>query len=375
MATKILVADDDQTLLRAISRALVQAGFEVDTAANAEEAMVCVTRETYDVALVDYMLGRDNGLEVLGTLASIQPKCARAVMTSHRDLSPAETVNLGQAELVILKRGIGLVDLVGMVRNLLDEREARARKAREVIDAASLKMQEALERSLGDADGLRLVVQPIVNAEDPEGVPYAYEALLRPRPEDFAHVGLLLEAAERFERLLPLGARVFALAVDIVKNLPDDVRLFVNLHPAQLGDPKRLISDSEGLSDFASRIVFEITERSHLADHPGWEKSLESLEEAGFEVAMDDLGAGYASLSMLADLQPNYLKLDMHLVRNLHEDPRRKRLVGLLTTFGHATNSRVIAEGVESEEEAEALRSCGVRLLQGYHFGRPAPLA
>ena len=81
-----LAADDDKTLLRAISRALGQAGFEVDTAANAEEAMVCVTRETYDVALVDYMLGRDNGLEVLGTLASIQPKCARAVMTSHRDL-------------------------------------------------------------------------------------------------------------------------------------------------------------------------------------------------------------------------------------------------------------------------------------------------
>ena len=96
------------------------------------------------------------------------------------------------------------------------------------------------------------------------------------------------------------------------------------------------------------------------------------LSEQGFSVAVDDLGAGYNSLSILADLQPRYIKMDMSLVRNIHAEPRKQRLVQLITTFAAATNSISIAEGVESDEERKALLDCGTQLLQGYFFARPS---
>ena len=89
-------------------------------------------------------------------------------------------------------------------------------------------------------------------------------------------------------------------------------------------------------------------------------------------IAVDDLGAGFSALSILADLQPAYIKLDMSLVRNIHREPRKQRLVSLLRSFGDATDAAVIAEGVESEGETRALLDCGVRLLQGYHLARPS---
>ena len=163
-----------------------------------------------------------------------------------------------------------------MVRNLLEEREARARKAQEVVDAASLKMQDALERSLGDAEGLRLVVQPIVNAADPQGVPYAYEACalirgLRVR-------WLVVEAAERFERLLHWGRGVHVGSRRGEKS-SERCPSFVNLHPAQLGDPQRP-SRTVLLAPFSSRIVFEIMS-AVSADHPRW-KRVGSARVGGF---------------------------------------------------------------------------------------------
>ena len=98
---------------------------------------------------------------------------------------------------------------------------------------------------------------------------------------------------------------------------------------------------------------------------------VEELQEKNFSIAVDDLGAGYNALSILADLQPRFIKIDMSMVRNVHEIPRKQRLVDLIVKFGEATGALVVAEGVETELEAEALRECGAHLLQGYYFGRP----
>ena len=106
-----------------------------------------------------------------------------------------------------------------------------------------------------------------------------------------------------------------------------------------------------------------------------WEESVELLTRRGFSVAIDDLGAGYNSLSMLADLLPQYIKIDMSLVRNIHLEPRKRRLILLMATFANATGGKLIGEGVENSEEARALIDCGVHLLQGYLYGKPAPHA
>ena len=86
---------------------------------------------------------------------------------------------------------------------------------------------------------------------------------------------------------------------------------------------------------------------------------------------MDDLGSGYSALSMLAELQPDFLKVDMSIVRDVDTDTHKRRLVDLLCSFAEATDSRVVAEGVETKTEALALEEAGVQMMQGYLYGMP----
>lgn len=125
------------------------------------------------------------------------------------------------------------------------------------------------------------------------------------------------------------------------------------------------------LMPYADRVVCEITERSRLQGINGWEDTICKLQASGFQIAVDDLGAGYNSLSVLADLQPQVVKVDMSIVRNIDTEPRKQRLVDLLVKFGDATGALVLGEGVETQEEAHTLTACGIHLMQGYFFGRP----
>ena len=118
-------------------------------------------------------------------------------------------------------------------------------------------------------------------------------------------------------------------------------------------------------------MTLEITERRPLHDIARWDESVRGISSAGFKIAIDDLGAGYSSLTMLADLKPQFIKLDMSLVRNIENESRKQRLVQLMVTFADATNAQTIAEGVETAEESAALIDCGIHLMQGFFYGRP----
>jgi EAL domain-containing protein (putative c-di-GMP-specific phosphodiesterase class I) len=146
----------------------------------------------------------------------------------------------------------------------------------------------------------------------------------------------------------------------------------MNLHPDELADPDGMCKSLEPLVPWAERVVLEITERSRLQGIEAWDESVERVTAMGFSIAVDDLGAGYSSLSVLAELQPSFIKVDMSIVRGIDCDPRKQRLVDLLCRFADATEACLIAEGVETEEEEAALRICGAHLLQGYLFGKPS---
>jgi EAL domain-containing protein (putative c-di-GMP-specific phosphodiesterase class I) len=118
--------------------------------------------------------------------------------------------------------------------------------------------------------------------------------------------------------------------------------------------------------------VIELTEQDSVLNAPTWQSSLSMLESFGFQIAVDDLGAGYSSLSLLADLQPQFIKIDMSIVRGVHLSQRKQRLVGLLCRFADASHARIIAEGIEEEAEAKVVKDLGAHLLQGYLLGRPA---
>jgi len=123
--------------------------------------------------------------------------------------------------------------------------------------------------------------------------------------------------------------------------------------------------------DMAGRVVFEITERASLHRVTGLQKTLQELRAAGFRLAVDDLGAGYAGLTSMAQLEPEYVKLDMALIRGIHTNATQQKLVQSMVNVCQQLDKLVIAEGVEDEAEHDTLRDMGCDLLQGYFFAKP----
>jgi EAL domain-containing protein (putative c-di-GMP-specific phosphodiesterase class I) len=259
--------------------------------------------------------------------------------------------------------------LIEAVNEVLRTRQIMKDVMKVQEEAASAEERRMLEECLA-GDDVQIALQPILHA--PDDCIYAYEALLRSSHPVLNGPMPVLRAAEQHGML----SRVAEVVVDRchawMKRLPDHVRLFMNLHPDELADPAGVTKRLTPLAPWAHRIVLEITERSKLQGLDQWETSVEAVTALGFSVAVDDLGAGYSSLSVLAELQPSYIKVDMSIVRGVDHEPQKRRLVELLCRFAEATDALLVAEGVETEEEAETLRAIGAHLLQGYLFGRPS---
>jgi EAL domain-containing protein (putative c-di-GMP-specific phosphodiesterase class I) len=216
-----------------------------------------------------------------------------------------------------------------------------------------------------------MAYQPIVRW--PERTVFAYEALVRSNEPSLKSPLDLLDAAERLGRLRDLGRKARALVAASVPEAPQDALLFVNLHAADLSDPE-LSSATSPLARIAPRVVLEITERASLdevRDVPG---KISRLRHLGFRVAVDDLGAGYAGLATFSQLDPEFVKLDISLVRGVDASRKKRSVVRAMTHLCTKDLAvQVVSEGVETVGERDALESEGCGLLQGYLFARPAP--
>jgi EAL domain-containing protein (putative c-di-GMP-specific phosphodiesterase class I) len=366
---RILAVEDDALVRRCIRRILTRKGHEVIEAAHGPEGLRHAAEQTFDVALVDYNLPMLDGVEVLQRLRELQPGCLRVLVTGQLDLPMVVgAVNRGEITRVI-EKPFKSKSLVEAVNEVLRTRQIMKDVMKVQEAAASAEERRMLEECLAGED-VQIALQPILDA--PDGCVYAYEALLRSSHPVLNGPMPVLRAAEQHGML----ARVAEVVVDRchrwMQVLPDHVRLFMNLHPDELADPESLTARLMPLAPWAQRIVLEITERSKLQGLDQWERSVEAVTELGFSVAVDDLGAGYSSLSVLAELQPSYIKVDMSIVRGVDHEPQKRRLVELLCRFAEATDALLVAEGVETEAEAETLRAIGAHLLQGYLFGRPS---
>jgi EAL domain-containing protein (putative c-di-GMP-specific phosphodiesterase class I) len=196
--------------------------------------------------------------------------------------------------------------------------------------------------------------------------------LLRSEEPSLPHPGAILGAAERLGRVAELGGVIRARAAEAFKRAAPDLLLFVNVHSRDLLD-SGLYSPSAPLSQIADRVVLEITERAAFDDVSDVRASVSALRLLGFRIAIDDLGAGYAGLSSFAALEPDIVKLDMSLVRNVHQSSIRQRVVRSMTSLCRDMGMSVVAEGIEVPEERDAVHGFGCSLLQGYLFARPGP--
>ena len=123
------------------------------------------------------------------------------------------------------------------------------------------------------------------------------------------------------------------------------------------------------------RAVLEITEHTQIDDYPGLLSALAPLRAARVRIGVDDAGSGFSSMSHIVNMEPDVIKVDISLVRDIHLNRMRRAMVGALAEFARQAGALVIAEGVEAEEERTALLSLGVTAAQGYLLGRPRPCA
>jgi diguanylate cyclase (GGDEF)-like protein len=220
-----------------------------------------------------------------------------------------------------------------------------------------------------DGAQVRPAFQPIVR---PDRSVFAHEVLCRPQHHKFPSPWHLFTLAERAGRVAEVGRVVREKAFAHMGELPEDVNMFVNLHPLEVN--RDLIAEVKvGLADWPGRVVFEVTEAAEVRDVKAFRMLVDELREQGFQIALDDLGAGYAGLNSLSDLAPEYIKLDMELVRRARADQSTQRLVRHMLEFAEGEGMTIVAEGVETREEVDMVNELGCPLLQGYYFAKPGP--
>lgn len=366
---RILTVDDDPQVLRLMKRVLSQKGHEVISAEGGVFALDRARDTHIDVAVVDYEMPDQDGVSVLSALRQLRPESVRILASGALNVERVtDAVNRGDITRVLAKPYSPEILL-----NTISEALASRKKQAETYIAATqseLKGEgEALDQCFRDRL-LRLVAQPIVDARTRE--PVAYECLLRSKHPVLRGPLEVLRAVEHHGREGRLSAEVAQLAAGVLQKLPPTMRIFVNLHPNELADPSGLASRLEVLRPNAARVTLEITERSKVEDVEGWERSIAVLKGLGFALAVDDLGGGYNSLAVLAHIKPQFIKVDMSLVRDIDSDRNKQRLFELLCQFSKVTEATVVAEGIETEGEAQTCRRYGADLLQGYLLGRPA---
>jgi EAL domain-containing protein (putative c-di-GMP-specific phosphodiesterase class I) len=365
--------EDDPIVLRATARMLEECGCVVTGCLSAEQALTRLVDETFDVMLSDIQMPGISGLRLLRSVRERDLDLPVILMTGSPDVPTAvAAVEYGALRYLIKPLDPALLD-AALEQALSAGRMARLQRQYHdhfrhghVALADRAGLDAALDRALAST---WMAFQPIVLAGSSEL--FAYEALLRSSERNLSRPAEILEAAGLAERLHEVGRTVRASVAAMIEGAREDCLFFVNVHPKDLLDPT-LYRPNEPLGQVAPRVVLEITERASLdslADAPA---RVARLRELGYRIALDDLGAGYAGLASFTVLEPEFVKLDMSLIRGVAQSPTKKKIVGSMVQLCHDLGQRIIAEGVETLEERQALESLGCDLMQGFLFGAPA---
>ncbi|MCG6920996.1 MAG: EAL domain-containing protein [Acidobacteria bacterium] len=244
---------------------------------------------------------------------------------------------------------------------------------------------EALRRQLRDRDQRESLIEIIQNREIWTGFQpiidltdraiMGYEGLSRgPRGSDLEYPRELFGLAARYEMTEELERACRRQAFEDWKVLNREGRLFINTVPATVRDTSFLgrgVLDYLGPDLSPQGVTLEITERSVIENLNLYREAMHEFTDLGFTFAIDDVGAGYSGLETVAVLEPAYLKIDIALVRDVHLKTVSQQVVKAILEMGDSLGATVVAEGVETQPEADALLKIGVRWAQGYLFARP----
>jgi EAL domain-containing protein (putative c-di-GMP-specific phosphodiesterase class I)/DNA-binding response OmpR family regulator len=333
--------------------------------------------ETFRPDLAGYLLGRARtGPWVEEVTADGPAEPTASLLAADADIVASAPIFFGD-ELV------GLLSIGGSVSERRDIRSRSAKLLSAAIDYASVLSavagsaiagrqaaagQRERLREILDSERFHPVFQPIVDVETREVV--GFEALTR--FDDGVRPDLRFAEAARADLGIEFELAALRLAVDAGRELPAGCFVSLNLSPQVLID--RAASVREILALAGRRVLLELTEHVPIDDYDVLIAALRSLGD-GIDVAVDDAGAGFASLRHILELQPSFAKLDVSLVRGIDTNDLRQALAAGLNYYALRTGCRLIAEGVETQAEAATLAQLGIELGQGYLYGRPSLVA
>jgi EAL domain-containing protein (putative c-di-GMP-specific phosphodiesterase class I) len=375
----VLVADDEPNTRGALADLIIaEPSLELaGVAGDAEEAVTFSHRERPDVVLLDVRMPGGGGPRAARGIRRRSPRTRVVAFSAYGDLSTVAQMLEAGAEGYLVK-GASSEEIVHAIH---DAAQGRGTVATDLVrhlaqrwpqeedgDAPGRRRGVSRIRRLLDFEGLAMAFQPIVDLAD--GSVVGFEALARftlgpDRPADvwFAEaeaVGLGREAE----------AAALRSALAHLDRLPLGTYLSVNASPLTAASPFL-----EGLlADVGERVVVEITEHAPVQDYDVFCDALDGLRARGVRIAVDDAGAGFASLTRILRLMPDFIKLDVVLTRGIDTDDTRRQLASALSSFASGVGAAIIAEGIETKAELDALRELGVPYGQGFLLARPAPL-
>lgn len=217
--------------------------------------------------------------------------------------------------------------------------------------------------------------QPILSLKNCDIL--GYEALSRgPVDSCFYYPDQLFNYAKKINKIWELDLLCRVKSIERAKEIIGDKLLFINIDPDIIKDKefkqgftKEFLENNNVRSD---NVIFEITEHTAVKDYKGFNRVLENYRQQGYRIALDDVGEGYSGLRLMTEVRPNFIKIDMSLVHNIHKDKIRKELLKCFQQFSKVVDIHIIAEGVETYEELKTLIEIGIPYGQGYYLQHPS---
>lgn len=267
-------------------------------------------------------------------------------------------------------------------------RDANSRLERLVYEGLDAALADSYDREAADgaertarlreilaSEQIRTLVHPVFNIETMEVI--GYEALSRgPEGSEFERPDKLFAVAYDADLVMRLERVCRKRALEAAASMPDDRLFFLNIEPEAVSDPQLRDMVTSALTEESGidpkRVVLEITERVAISDFAAFRSTLDYVRALGFSVAVDDAGAGYGSLQCLAELTPDWLKVDISLVHGVDSDDVRAGLIESLVLFADRMGAKLVAEGIETEAELAKLRLLGVIYGQGFLLAVPS---
>ncbi|HZB79586.1 MAG TPA: EAL domain-containing protein [Actinomycetota bacterium] len=379
---RVLLADDEPDLRTALTELLShEERVElIGTAADAEEAIRIAESNLPDVALVDVRMPEGGGPHAARGISRVSPGTRVIALSAYEDRT--NVLDMLRAGAVgYLVKGTTADELVNGIENVAQggtslsaevlsgvvSEVATQLRRKEIEEEADRALRGDIERFVS-GHGLWMVFHPIVDLETRREI--GVEALARFGSIPMKPPDQWFAEATALELGLQLELRTLDEALEALPRIPDGAFLSVNCsHHAAAS--AAFVERLDGVED---RIVLEITEHEVIGDYGALAEALAPLRERGLRVAVDDVGAGYASLRHALQLGPDMVKMDISLTRGIDRDPGLRALATALISFADETNMTIVAEGIETPGELHTLRELGVRYGQGFYLALPAPL-